>query len=490
MFSSPGAENSSSQMNIRTGNVYDTLSEESDAKDSVASLTHEHGQSSIAVMPPPSLPAPVTTEEQELDAEYMALQERIQSAALTARRQRNAAMKVQVEAAERQHAITSSLSASAAFMHPAPGTPATVIHQPVNRHLFPTNVKHMTGNQTPMSAIALAKKQSYIGLAPVVPAIDMPDPVPVPSSSSASNYHRKYNPPVKFTGDKDTQNAAVEQWIIEVNKYMKLTHVPLNEQLEEATFLLSGYALKWYTEKEEELQHEGLVMTWGWLQGQLIENFGRSTGQVAERAQWAVLVMGIKNTDGTHTGGKATYTVKSYTDLFTRFMKSLTSHTLLTHDIVVIDRYTRGIQVGYPALWSEMKAQSKQSIDPQYDTLTEAITAAELAESALSVSKIQQSSVSSSHHRAHQTRVNNMESTTDDSPPHSPVNRRRQKKPSTLTANGFVYRPVSSDEGRYQLSESEQKSLYDHNRCYHCYQPRHPKMNSCPKKMTVPPSLN
>lgn len=468
-------------MSINGANLFDPLGEQQEEEIEPSSV-HDHGQPVVA-----SLPISVTAEMQELIAKRTALQERIRVAETASLHEQIAMLTARAEAAERQHAMGSSLSAS---MYPAPHTPVTAIHHPVNRHLFPPNVRHIAGSHTPISAITLAKKQSYAGLAPAAPAIDLPEPV---RSSSSSSVHRQYKPPVKFTGDKDTQNAAVEQWIIEVNKYMKLTRVPLNEQLEDATYLLSGYALKWYVEKTEELEEEGLSMTWEWLQGQLIEDFGRSTGQVAERAQWAVLVMGIKNTDGTHTGGKATYTVKGYTDLFTRFMKSLTSHSILTREIVLIDRYTKGIEIGYPALWDEMKAQSKQSIDPQYVTLAEAITAAELAESALAVSKIQRSSVSSSHHhRAHQTRVNHMESTTDDSssPPRSPVSRRRQKKPSTLTANGFAYRPVGSDEGRYRLTESEQRALYDQNRCYHCYQPRHPKMNACPTKMSAAPTLN
>jgi len=462
-------------MSINGANPFSPLSEQQE-EDIEPSSVPDQGQPVVA-----SLSVSDTEEMQELIAKRTALQERIRVAETASLHEEIARLTARAEAAERQHAMTLSLPAS---MYPAPHTPVTAIHQPVNRHLFP----HIAGNHTPMSAITRARKESYAGLAPIIPTVDLPDPVRASSSSSG---HRQYKPPVKFTGDKDTQNAAVEQWIIEVNKYMKLTRVPLNEQLEDATYLLSGYALKWYVEKTEELEEEGLSMTWEWLQGQLIEDFGRSTGQVAERAQWAVLVMGIKNTDGTHTGGKATYTVKGYTDLFTRFMKSLTNHSILTHDIVVIDRYTKGIEMGYPTLWAEMKAQSKQSFDPQYVTLAEAITAAELAESALAVSKIQHSSVSSSHHpRAHQTRVNYMESTTDDSPspPRSPM--RRQKKTSTLTANGFVYRPVGSDEGRYKLTESEQRALYDQNRCYHCYQPRHPKMNVCPTKRSAAPTLN
>jgi hypothetical protein len=467
-----------------TKNALDALGEEHGESDGeVSTPTNQHGQPAMA-----SLSASDDTAEiQELMAIRTALQKRIHAAETASLQEQIAVLTARAEAAERQHAMGSS--------GPLSSTPVTAIHQPVNRHLFPSTARHIAGIHTPMSAIALAKKQSYAGLAPAAPVIDPPEPA-LPSSSLP--VRRNYKPPVKFTGDKDTQNAAVEQWLVEVNKYMSLTRVPLDEQLDDATYLLSGYALKWYGRKTEELNGEGLAMTWEWIQRELIKDFGRSTGQVAERAQWAVLVMGSKNADGTQTGGKATYTVKDYTDLFTGFMESLTVHTTLTEDILYIDRYVKGIEIGYPALWEEMKAQSKQSYGPVYETLAVAITAAELAESALAVSKIHHSSASSSHHhRAHQTRVNHMQSTLDDSPspPRSPVSKRRvKKKPtsstSTLTANGFVYKPVI-EEGRYRLSEPQMRSLYDEGRCYHCYQPRHTKMNLCPKKMpTAPQPLN
>jgi hypothetical protein len=300
----------------------------------------------------------------------------------------------------------------------------------------------------------------------------------------------KLIPPAKFTGDKDTQNAEVEQWIEEVNIYLDLSGVSASRHLPLITGYLSGYALKWLREKREEVEAENKIMTWEWLQTQLIEDFGRSTGQLAERAEWLNLKMGVKNSDGTQTGGKATYTVKAYWTLFSRFMRALTIQNNQTRDIVIIDRFCEGIRIGYPALWNEMLGNNTVVA---YDTLDDAKTAALVAETHLTVSKTQQSSSSfssSSHHRAHHTHVNQMQSNTDDSPspPRSPVAKRREKKPhSTLTAYGFVYRPVT-EEGRYKLSETQQKTLYDENRCYHCYQPRHPKMNSCSKKMTVAPS--
>ena len=131
-------------------------------------------------------------------------------------------------------------------------------------------------------------------------------------------------------------------------------------------------------------------MTWEWLQGQLIDDFGRSTGVLAQKAEWLALTMGIKNSDGSESGGKSTYTVKAYTTHFTRLMRALTTHTPLTDDLATIDRYNEGIRIGCPAIWAEMKGMHAVL---SYDTLSEAISAAQVAESALSARDIQHSSI-------------------------------------------------------------------------------------------------
>ena len=230
--------------------------------------------------------------------------------------------------------------------------------------------------------------------------------------------------------------------------------------------LTSHYALEWYRVKKEEVAAQSKVMTWDWLVERLIDEFGRSRGRLAERAEWMALKMGNKNADGSETGDKATYPVKDYTALFSRLMRTLTGQTNVTQDIVIIDRYCEGIRIGYPALWTEMKGVHAVLV---YGTLNDAIVGAELAETQLGL-RIKDTS----HHRSrHHTQVNHIHSSSraDDSPspspspPRSPVSRRRPKKPSTstVTANGFVYRPVGSEEGRYRLSESEQRSLYEQN---------------------------
>jgi hypothetical protein len=376
-----------------------------------------------------------------------------------------------LDAAIRQSTAMSSPS----MYHDTPVTPAHNAAPPVNRHLF-TSVSYSSAIKAPVSAAALAKRQSIANLPFRLPPTD--------PSVYAPPVTIKHTPPIKFTGDKEAQNAAIEQWIDEANIYLRLSRVPLADHLNQVTGLLSGYALKWLKEKREEVEAAERIMTWEWLQGQLIDDFGRGTGVLAQKAEWLALRMGVKNSDGTEIGGKSTYTVKAYTTQFTRLMRDLTCHTALTTDLAVIDRYCEGIRIGYPGLWNEMKGMHAVL---SYDTLSDAVIGAQVAESALSVLKLQHSS-SSTYRARHTAQVNNIENTDDSpSPPRSPISKKREKKQSTFTANAFVYKPVT-EEGRYKLTEAQQKVLYDEHRCYRCYGRRHPKMGTCAKRMTVAPS--
>ena len=107
----------------------------------------------------------------------------------------------------------------------------------------------------------------------------------------------KHTPPVKFSGDKESQNAEIRQWIHEANIYFKVSDVAPERWLEEMETLLTGQALSWYEEKCEEVESEHKIMTWEWLIAQMIEHYGHSTGALAERAEWAALRMGTKNSD-------------------------------------------------------------------------------------------------------------------------------------------------------------------------------------------------
>ena len=450
--------------------------------------THPHVQphsQTAADMSHQSLASSTLTAEQ-LDADHDSMLAELQQLQLTQKHQRNALVRAQIDA------IKQAESTASLLLHQSPMTAIRHPSLPVNRSLFIPPI-HAQVLSTPVPAIAQARRDAIAALPSAIPPMNISSsssvPVPVPTSVSAApasstTRHLRHTPPEKFRGDNSDQSARVETWIQEAQIYLDASGVAPERQLLEITALLTGSALEWYKVKQEEVDDQNKVMTWPYLQERLIEEFGRSRGQLAERLEWAALKMGTKNADGTETGGKATRTVRDYTSLFTRLMRTLTGESRISTSIVLIDRYCDGIKTGYPALWTEMKGVHAALV---YATLADAIVGAELAETALSLR-----SKDSSHHRSrHHAYVNHLSSNRMDdspSPPRSPVHRRRQKKQSTLVANGFVYRPSTSDEGRYPLSESQQKALYDQNRCYRCYQPRHPKMNSCPKKMTSAPS--
>ena len=166
-------------------------------------------------------------------------------------------------------------------------------------------------------------------------------------------------------------------------------------------------------------------------------------------------------------------------------MRTLTKHGRSTADIPTIDRYVQGIHDGWKPLWTAMHAGHTVL---SYATLDEAITGAEVGEAKINILKTQESS--SSYSRSSHSSVNHLYSMVDDNPfpPRSPVTKKRGKRPSssTLVANGFVYKPVT-EEGRYKLTETQMRALYDEERCYHCYKPRHQKMGQCSTKMPVAP---
>ena len=433
--------------------------------------------------PATALSLAMQQQEEQLLAEHASLKEQIDlQLRLVALQQQVNDKKAELDAVIRQSNAMSSPS-----IHQ--GNPVTPIHisqsQPVSRPLFNNNVINPSAFKAPVSAAALAKKQAIANLPSRLPSAS----VSIPSVSI------KHTPPAKFTGDKESQNADVEQWIDEANIYLELSHVPLSNQLSEIKGLLSGYALKWLREKREEVEAADKNMTWEWLQVQLIDEFGRSTGLLAQKAEWLALRMGIKNPDGSETGGKSTYTVKAYTAHFTRLMRALTPHTSLTTELAIIDRYCEGVRIGYPALWTEMKGMHAVL---SYDTLAEAVSGAQVAEAALGVVKLQHSS-SSNYRGRHTAQANNIQNNVDDSPfvtvnnksnshfaPRSPVTTKGEEQHSL---NAFVYRPIN-EEGRYKLTEAQQKMLYDHRRCYRCYE-SHARMGKCGKKQSIaPPPLN
>ena len=498
MFRSPTEQKSPAEMSINGANPFAPLSEQQDEDNKAASLSspYEHDHAHIDEMS-----ANVSTSmtlKVQLQADYDRMQEEYE---LLTMQQRNDAMRAQLAAAKIPVPIIPS-----SYAQPLPlyqSTPATALHiptmtapiihhhaPPVNRQLYNSGA-YVHSHATPISAVAQSRRDAIAALPMAVAGMNPASSVPVSAPArSTSPVRVKHLPPAKFSGEKAAQNARVETWISEAKIYLQANRVAPEDHLFEISTLFCDYALEWLSVKQEEVTVAGKVMTWEWLQAKLIEEFGRSRGRLAERAEWLTLRMGSKGTDGTDTGDKATRSVQQYTSLFTRLMRALTTQTRNTDDIVIIDRYCEGIKYGWPALWSEMKGVHSVLV---YATLSDAIEGAEIAETQVGVKNKESSHHLHGRHNTHH--VNHIHSNTsaDDSPspPRSPVSKRRgSKKPAstTLTANGFVYRPTGSDEGRYRLTESEARTLYEQNRCYHCYQPRHPKMNSCPKKMSVAPT--
>jgi hypothetical protein len=205
--------------------------------------------------------------------------------------------------------------------------------------------------------------------------------------SSHSRPHIRPVQPEKFSGDDATQNERIERWVRAVNAWLDLSEVPAHRHLAYARSLVltSSGADEWLGQKDDELLYEGKAMTWEWLQGQLIQHYGQPSGALAMAAEWQALRMGVKNVDGSETGGKATWTVLAYTTLFLKYMRHLTPHSVQTQEIVIIDRYVAGIKSGYDALYKVMLGVQRVL---WFDTLKEAMDAAEIAEVTLTVSRL------------------------------------------------------------------------------------------------------
>ena len=190
--------------------------------------------------------------------------------------------------------------------------------------------------------------------------------------------------------------------------------------------------------------------------------------------EWQALRMGIKGADGTDTG-KSTWSVKSYTNRFLHYMRLLTTHTMQTSDVLVIDRYVMGIRTGYELLYRVMLGVQRVL---RFASLQEAISAAEEAEAEISISKISARPSSSSSPRygegagrgagggrAPTGSLNNLQGEYDNE------GEGQETAPRT-EVNGFRYNPGPAD-GRHKLTEKEQRMLYDEKRCYRCYE-QHP----------------
>jgi hypothetical protein len=310
--------------------------------------------------------------------------------------------------------------------------------------------------------------------------------------------------PEKFTGDDATQNERVESWIKAVNVWLELADIKESQHLIWARSLIAtaSGASEWLTQRDDELHYEGKAMTWEWLQGQLIQHYGQPSGALAMAAEWQALRMGVKNVDGSETGGKSTWTVLAYTTLFLKYMRALTPHSIQTEEIVIIDRYVAGIKIGYETLYKVMLGVQKVL---WFDTLKEAMDAAEIAEVTLTVSRMDKrteraalSSSSSSSAGGGRYRgkrqptetLNNVEGSTREGEPGDDSGAGSADSASPAPSEptrvyGFQYRGPGPKDGRYPCKEAEQKILYDNGQCYRC-QTIHPFGPHLPR-CTLPP---
>jgi hypothetical protein len=211
--------------------------------------------------------------------------------------------------------------------------------------------------------------------------------------------------------------------------------------------------------------------------------------------------------------GTSTYSVKDYTNRFLHYMRQLCrGESVLTTNILIIDRYVAGIRAGYEALYMMMLG-----VKPvlRFTTLNDAIDAAQIAEADLDMVKLNNQLPTSSAaapwangrmrpRGGAPTRgaaINNLEGgdreegeTEDDTPPS-----RQSSKKAQL--NAFVFNPaVQPKDGRYALNEKEGQMLYDEKRCFRCHQ-SHPTgrgtphctrsmPQTAPKSKTSPPATD
>jgi len=341
----------------------------------------------------------------------------------------------------------------------------TILSTPLRVPLLPRRLPMTAASRRGLSSASLAHQATIDELPDAATTTPGLVTVVVPAGSSPSTQSSverlniKLISPLKFTGSDEKQNAEVESWLEELGLYFLMSRIPPEEHLQYALTFMRGPALTWFGQKRLEVEQNGKTLTWPWLQAQLIKDYGRANGAIAMRAEWEALRM------GTH-GDKPTRTVASYTSLFTKLMMALTSHTHLTHDLLVIERYTRGIRDGYPALYETMLGRDKFL---NYATLAEAVEGAQLAETELAIGKTTRSTSSSSssfrfprQSGSPAVGVNNLqgESQTGE---HDGTSGEGETHPS---ANTITTRP---NDGRHHLTPVERQMLYDGKRCYRCY---------------------
>ena len=466
-------------------------------------------------------------EETRLQMQEDAMNQRIHQLQLTAIKQRLTIKARQLDAleaeAETHRRIIAGVQAAPSLPAGAPVVPtAAEVATPARFNLRPRMLAFQStiGRKPPTAAAlqyqagvdGLPNRGTSVSLLDKAKEVEPPDEVQsvrrIVTGESRSKSAVKPVQPVMFTGDDATQNERVDSWVRAVDSWLKLGQIPADQHLEYARslFSTSGTACLWLGQKDDELEASDKDMTWDWLRTQVIQHYGSPSGALAMASEWQVLRMGVKNVDGSETGGKSTWTVMAYTALFLRYMRGLTSHSVQTNDVLVIDRYVAGIKSGYEALYKVMLGVQKVL---WFDTLKEAIDAAEIAEVTLTVSRIDKkaersssSSASSSgrnyrgggpSRRPPTDSLNSVEGTTTTGEEGDEKGSASAAPSEPMRVFGFRYHGPGPTDGRHPLTESQARMLYEERRCYRCYKvhPLGPGTPRCsnPPATTAPKPL-
>ena len=314
----------------------------------------------------------------------------------------------------------------------------------------------------------------HVGVGPAAAAAAAAPQWAEPPPYRVSSSGVKLPTPAMFSGDNEQQNSRVESWVLAVDDWLRLSGVEQELWFDFARALLTtdGSAREWVRLEELDLRKVGKAMTWEYLANGLVAHYAPTVGNAALEVEWAGLRMGTRSTTS----------VKAYTDRFVALMRRLVpEHTRDTGDLLVRQRYLQGIELGYRRLYREMLGGHSVL---SYNTLSEAIAAAEVAESRLHVALSRerqqdergayaQSSAGGSRRgygrnssRASTESLNGLEGHSgDDGDADAGAT-----APRWSQLNGFRYDPDAHQDGRYRLSEREARMLYGERRCFRCHQ--------------------
>jgi hypothetical protein len=388
----------------------------------------------------------------------------------------------------------------------APSAAAAAQQTPTHVHLRPRTLAFQsTVGRKPPTAAAVARRaaieqlpdlaptsgQVSVVIAPtpavvgsgrvVAPTITnfMPAGLPLPGLTATSTHaepRTTVNKPKEFTGDNVVQNEKVELWVDAMNRFLHLSRVPAYLHLDTARsyFSSTGAVSEFVAMKEDEVMSKGKQLTWDYLQSELIEQYAQRVGAAAREQEWAVLKMGVKPGADGKDDSKSTRTVKDYTNRFLYLLRCLTVHTPQTTDLTTIQKYVGGIKDGYPALYAMMLGL-KPTL--RFESLQDAIDEAEVAEGNLAIAKMEGRSALSTPgwssrrfgggNRATTESLNNLQGEYDEED-EGPGQETAAATTPKSQLNGFRSF-TSPEDGRYKLTEKEQRMLYDSKRCYRCY---------------------